>query len=447
MADDYTVELQGHTFSVGTPRVRWSAVAQHREDAVPLVLSVWTYTIELEGCRVRTTDGTPDKAQEALGAFLTATIHKAVVPTYLKILDSASQPIDEIGAIQPGTNGWEDLRVVSWKIDPGEEQMLAGVEFSVTLRARKVFADTNGLVFARRRFASVVGADGLEVRTLTAEIRMAAGTSVPLTAAWLLALVRLPAPAGWVCPSGGARGFDVRYPNRYGLTDEAEFSSVVKQVGGGVIPPTRAGGGTEGVARRLVPELGLVRVTTSAQTVGTESSTDWVDARRPSGAIGERTTDKGGRDARGSWEAWEAAATLGGRVNVVSADRELVPGGRDLTEALLTGGILGPLRIGPARRWQMIERIVVSALGPKEFADLPTLPLLGEPWALVATGTRDGWHIAERAADARRDLHRWQRTTTRLWWWDREGDPRDDADTKKLLLRSYDAGEEGLVLS
>lgn len=449
MADDYTVELQGHTFSVSAPRVRWSAESEHRTDQVPSVLAVLLYTITLEGCRVRTTDGTPGTTATALGTFLAATVSKRVVPTYLKILDSGSQPISEIGQIQPGTSDWEELHVAAFDLPPGEEQLVAGAEFSLRLTARKTFpgGENASLVHLRREYSSRFGPDWLEVRSLKTTVAMKAGTAVPLTAEWLTTLARLAAVSGWVRTTGGSSGFDYSYP-LYGRTDRAELVSEVKQLGGGVVAPTNAGDATYGETRTRDPETGLLVVRTFAETTGAEDGLDWVDALRPTGAVGSSTHDKGRRAQRGEWEHLEADRTvLGGkvyRVNVLS--RELVPGGKVPRTKRMSGGFLPITRLGAVKEWTYEETLEVLALGVVSLDDFPVPPLLPEPWVFNPEASRDGLPRIHRRSDEDVARHLWRREVRRSYVWTGETDPLEVEEFASYLTRTFSPGEEGLVL-
>lgn len=449
MADDYTVELQGHVFSVAAPRVRWLAEAEMRTDQVPSVQSVLAYTLTLEGCRVRTTDGTPGTAATALGTFLANTISKRTLPTYLKILDSGSQPISEIGQIQPGTNDWEELHLVAFELPPGEEQLVAGAEFSLRFTARKVFGQSEnaGLVHLRREYSSRFGADWLEVRTLRTSVVMKAGTAVPLTADWLLTLARVSAPAGWVRVQGGSAGFDVSYP-LYGRTDRAELVSEVQQLGGGVVAPTNAGPSTYGETRTRDPETGLLVVRTFAETVGSEDGLDWVDALRPAGAVGSSTHDKGKRAQRGEWEHLEADRTvIGGkvyRINVLA--RQLDPGGRVPRTKRVSGNFLPITRKGAVKEWRFSETLEVLALGVVELGDVPTPPHLPEPWVYDPEQSDPGAPRIHRRSDEDVSRHLWRREVRRSYVWTGEKPPLEDEEFTSYLVRTFSPGEEGLVL-
>lgn len=444
MADDYTVELEGHTFAA-SPACTFVGERGHRLDEHPVTHRVTTYTIELEKCRVLSANNTPDGAQEALGTFLTACLHKSIVPTYLKIKDSSAATIDEIGNINTSVSGWEELQVTRFAMAPGTAQLKAGAEFSLTLTVRRVFADANGMVDLSREWSTETGANGLEVRTQRTRVTMQRGTSVPTTTSWLIALVRLACPAGWGRTVGNTTlGAAVSYPF-YPQQHVAEFVSQVSQIGGGVVAPTGAGEATERTIRRHVRELGLVEVTHEAEALGASEGDDYLDDQEPAGSTGAREHDKGRKIARGSWRTWEPIETaLGGKVYRIERTFDLTSGGQPVVEKRRTGGYLPALCRGAATAWRLRETIRAEALGVAEWPDVPTLPALGAPWVLDAEAPGVP-RLVERGGELAQ--HRWERTTVRDYVWDGDAPPLEDPAQQRLFVRRYERGEDGLVLS
>ena len=447
---DYTVQIAGSgagapwTFTV-PPGLLFSASRAHRRDVLPEPHVVSTYSVRLERCRTYSSDGTADKAQEGFGAFLIACLHHRTKPTYVKILDATPAVIDEIGDIRPGTGGWEELLVTELDFGDGEAQLRAGAEFSIAFTARKVFADANGMVELEREWRSEVGPSRLETRTIRGRMRMAAGTAVPITASWFTALAKVVQPSGWGRSIGGSGGVQVDYPFGLDRTDVVEFVSQVRQLG--VTPPDGAGDATEGTTRRDRPDLGLVEVTTFVEAEGASDGDGHLEESVPDGSVGETTHDRGKRLVRGSWKTWEATGqTVGGKVTRVDVERFFLPGGQATRVRLRTGKLRPRIRLGAVLPWRIVERVTVFALGPVSWVDLPTLPRLPEPWVYDPEGSReDAPRIVERGATATQTV--WARTSTRAYTWDGQVEPLEDEAVQRELLRRYEAGDEGLVLT
>lgn len=445
---DYTVELEGHTFTA-EPAIDWSAERVHRLDSVPEVHVATLYTITLRRCRVYSSDGTSDKAQEAFGTFLANCLHKRVKPTYLKILDASSAAIDEIGNINTAAvisgSQWEEILVTGYEIEDGAPQFRAGVEFSLTIQAKRVFYDSNNLVLLRREYRSEIGPDGLETRTLQSRVEMKAGTAVPTSASWLLTLVRLAAPAGWVSQVGSSRVV-VSYPE-YGRTDVAEILSQVKRLGGGVVAPSGAGGASVVESRRDLPELGLVEVTKQVEAVGASDPDGWLDGQQPDGSVGERSEETGNTlQARGSWTTLEPAGkALGGKTYVVEVTRRLRPGGKVLRVARRSGNFRPTVRQGAVAEYVLDEVVVARAFAIATFRDIPTVPALAAPWVLDPEGSEEELPRLVRRGGSKTQ-HAWERVSRRRYVWDGEGDPLADETFAALLAKSYEPGESGVVL-
>lgn len=450
---DYTVKLQGAgagapvTFSV-PPGLHVRCSRRHRQDVTPEVLAVEEFTIRLPLCRVYSSDGTPDKAQEAFGTFLTACLQQRTKPTYLQILDSADQAIDGIGDITVGSGGWQELLVTRYELLPGDAQFRAGVEFELELTARRLYADTNGLVYAEREWRSEVDAAGLETRTLLCRLEVAPGTpSSWVAASWVSALATLTQPSGWVKTAGGST-FEYSYPLGLGRTEVVTTRSQVARRG--IALPSGAGGGTIATTRRARPELGLVEVTRSAESTGTHDIASWLLSQVPSGGTvqGERTHDEGGRSGRGAWVAFEAPSSfVGGKVSRCVVARRLVAGGVTASAARRSGHLLPAIRKGEVAEWVLEERVACFALGVTTWKDLPMLKPLGAPWVDASAGAGDaGTPNVHEFGDTPAQTV-WVRTAERRYLWDGEGQPLDDPKVQAMLLRRHVNGEAGVVLS
>lgn len=446
MADDYSVEIEGHAFAAA-PQVHWTARAVFREDVYPAVLAALDYEVALEGCHVFAT--TPAAAVDALGAWLQAVLHKRTLPTYCKVKDASGTVVDEIGDMNLATAGWEDLRIEAFSLPPSVEQLRAGATFSLALRVRRVFHDSaTGVVELERRYDSEFGPDGLETRRLTSRGRLSRESqATPLTAA-VTALLRLTKPAGWVITRGNnSRRFDLTYPN-HNRTDIFEAVSEVSQRGPGIVVPDGAGDAGGGTTRSDDPELGLVRVSTFVDAIGATSGDSFLTNATPAGAVGEKTHDRGRRSTRGSWDTWEpAGALLGGRVSRVSVSYSLRPGGQTAHVSRLTGNLKPIVREGAVKEWRIVEVVRAIALGARALTDVPTAPRLAlpkfffDPEASIEEPPR----IVRRGGNAAQ--HVWERLHTREYVWDGDTDPLDDEEVKRLVMRRYEVGEEGLVLA
>lgn len=444
---DYTVKIGGQgsggpwTFTV-PPGLLFSGARTHRRDVYPEEHAVTDYTVRLERCRVFSVDGTASAAATALAAFFTACLHGRAKPTYLQILDGAS-PIAEIGDMNTSTTGWQEILVTEWAMDDDAAQLRAGATFSLTITARRTFVDANGLVMLERDFRSRIGSNGLEVRTLTSRVQMRALTAVPTSASWLLALVRLAKPTGWVRSAGGSGGIQVSYPLGATRTDVAEIVSEVSQRG--VSLPANAGGGTTGTTRRDRPELGLVEVTRFAELEGDADIAAFLRGQAPAGSTGERTHDEGDQRGRGAWTTWELAGqVLGGKVTRLVVERRLTHGGGRVTVSERSGNLLPQVRKGAVAAWRLEERITVFALGVTEWSHIPTLPPLEKPWVVdPAGGSDEGPRVDQVASTV--DQTRWVRITARTYVWDGDHDPLEDEKVRTMLTTRYVVGELGGV--
>jgi hypothetical protein len=451
---DYTVKIDGAnggtdwTFSV-PPELEIDARRVHRADVAPEACVVIEYTVRLPRCRVYSSDGTPDKAQERFGEFLAAVAHHRVKPTFVQILDSAGAPIDGVGDMNTATTGWEEILITEFSVPGGPAQFRAGVEFSLTITARRVFPDANNLVEFERSYRSEIGPDRLERRRIECRARMKAGTAVPLTASWFTTLAKTTQPERWMRTVGGTSGIQATYPLGAARTDVVETVSEVRQVGGTRSPPTGAGDFGFGETRRDRPELGLVEVTTFAEATGATSGDAFLRSAAPAAGVGERTHDEARRLARGQWVTFELAGTaLGGKVSRVVVSRQFQVGGAVVRVARRSGNLLPAVRKGALSEWRLVERVEVFALGVKAWDDIPTLPLLPAPW--VHDPERSGEDAPEivepRAPTVDQTL--WRRVSTRAYVWDgSEASPLDDEAVTRALVRRYEPGEEGLTLT
>jgi hypothetical protein len=418
----YTVTLQGHAFAAA-PRLSWTAEAVHNRGTVPATLAAMAYRIRLDGCRIPSADGAASGARSALVTFLTGTIHKAVTPTSLTITEGASA-LSEIGTIST-SGGWDEIEVAAFDLPHSDELLLAGAEFALEVRARRVFPDSDGVVELERVYREQAGVDGLTRRELVSTIRMRDGTPVPTsgTVADLLALPLLP---GWVREQGGTRGFDLEF-TRYPRQDNARTVSVVRQVGGGSSAPEGSTGARVTITRREEVRRGYLEVTTSAAATGVdeEDGQAWLDERRPAGSWGEETLDELGKTADGRWVTRER---LGTDEVVYDVRATLLPGGHPLREEPRSAGMRPLLRAGARRAWRLrVEAdatfLAVDGAPPSPgLIRLVTLPP-GASWRVDESAS--AWSLPrvaeDGASDGVGDVWSWSSATE--WVWDSDESP------------------------
>ena len=314
MAALYTVEIQGSSdLTLTAPQVTYRAVERtHRHTQHPPVLARVTYevTIGFKGSGANAV-----ATVTALGSMLSGYVDKRVLPTYVKVKDSAGSVVDEIGQIDTD-NGWEDLEFTSFEVpnpsaeDPG--QWKAYIKGTLVLRASRVFADSNGVVEFSQDYDQGGDVGSLTFKRLVTELRIAQASSTVITD--ILAssdyTIKLTASPGWVRvpPTNGTNGIHVRYLD-YPRNKHLVITSHVQEVGGTVIPPT---GSTEAPEVEEVREdfaRGVKRITLRVESSGGGQTLSYVEGKRNGDDQGTTIEDRATPAAQGSYDRLEELTT------------------------------------------------------------------------------------------------------------------------------------------
>ena len=437
----YTVEIYGSSadlVSVRTPSVTFVAVDRIvRRGVNPQVLDAVIYEIRVEGATVRA--DTPAASVTAATALWDRFLVRAQ-PSYLKIEDSTGTVLGTFGEINTAS-AWEDLEIVGPELLPSAQQLMAGVTFNVTFRARRNYVDSNDVCGFEQTLRTSYGPDGLSVQRLETRLRVSHASGKTLETAAIAALGRLTAASGYVRTVGNsALGVEIHY-DRYPLRTEGLLVSEVQQLGGGLVLPDLAGDGTIRETASDVLELGLRERGTRAEIVGSTAPLDWVESQQPDGSVGRTEHDQRRRVASGDWAVVEVIGSpLGAKVSRVKAALRLFGGGRPVEEFPGSFNLSPLLRHGSHRAWRLEERVEVYALGPLEWADVPTLAPLPAPWVLAEPDGEEGLPTVFRPAQ-NADQRVWLRVTRRLYLWGGEGHPLASEELRALALRSYYADD------
>lgn len=440
MPAEYRLVIQGpadHTF-VFMPEVSIRDVERrHRRGVNPNVLVLVRREIEVTA-EFRGTATTPDTLQAAFSTFMSNHVSARTVPTFIEIRDAVtSTPIPDIGVLRSITDGgdWEELQLTSFVMDPAEDQMKGNARFRLILQGVRVFADTNDVVVLDQERNVEGGPDGLPRVTLTTTIRTIQGVNVASKAT----LMREPAPSGWVRqpPSNNSDGIGVRYTN-WPLTNEAVVTSIVKQLGGGVVLPSGASDGT--ITDRLLddPGFGIVRTQRTAEVTGGSNPAGYVESKRGDG-VGFVNHDKARVRAQGTFETRDPGqdGVLEAKVTRVRVRFTLTGGGPGVATTVVTGNFDPIIRQGGGREPFVLEEDVQTfALGYREPNDFPVPEPLSDPWVHDRSRTR--WSPPEISEYGLvRGQHLWVQTLRRVYVWSGVGDPRQDDSQRRLLADQF----------
>jgi hypothetical protein len=391
----------------------------------PNVAVAVNWTIPLI-CRVRETADVGSAA--LLGAFLAACVHTDECPAFL-ITDAAGTPLPEWGEIDPdavddaaANLGWEDVRLVSFRLPQGEGQLMAGATFFVTIQARRSFPDADGICELDQEYVAGEDASGNETERLeTTYIRFARAGGANIETAAVVARIRLACPVGYTRTVGGDRGYVYReplYPERHvatGVVSEIALTTISGSTG--------AKDATLG--ERIVddPARGLRRTTNTARTTGGDDPLGWVEDQAPSSLIvsGETTFEEGTeKTATGEWRRIEALDPLGKTTKVV---RTLtIRGGRREVGAIKMSPPVRPVvQRGAFEPYRITETLEVYALDPKVFEDFKIPPPLPLPFVFGPEDSSEP-RVSEDATVAEQRLWVW--AITREYGWNAVDHPR-----------------------
>lgn len=414
----YSAQLGAHTFEVA-PSIAPEVQRIVRQNATPNEAVACLYRIELT-CRVR--EDASDTAADKLGTFLADCLHTRTCPA-LTIDDAAGNPIPEWGEIDPdavdGSNqnlGWEDVRLVAYRLPPGDGQLMAGATFTLTIEARRSLPDDDGICELDQVYDYGTDEAGNDVERLVSRVRFAKASGATIDDAAVLARVRLPAPVGTT------RVDSYREP-LYPLRHVAEYTSEVSTTTG----VTGASGATAASSSARVvdvPEKGIRRLIDTAQTSGGEDPLSWVEGQAPSGQLVSASTslDVGTtRAASGEWRRIESYKA--GQTTKVTRTFALRGGGRQAGAVLMSPPVRPKIQRGPHEPWRLVESIEVRALAPSELAHFAVPDPLSNPWVLLPQD-----HALPRVEEDARDPSQrlWVWTVTREYLWSSEDEPLND---------------------
>lgn len=439
MAAPYTVEIQGTSdLTLTAPSVEYRTVARtHRENVHPRVLARVTYEVTI-GFRV---EGASSVATvTALGNVVQNYLDKRVLPTYVKIKDSAGDVVDEIGQIDTG-NGWEDFEFADFQIPPPSVdepgQWKAYVRGVIVLRASRVYPDANGVCEFSQNYEEGADVGGLTFKRVVTDLRLSesSGSSLATLVTSGSYTIRLPAPVGWVRvpPTNGSIGVHVRYPD-YPRSKHLVITSHVQEVGGTVVPPA---GSTQAPETEEIREdfaRGVKRVTLRVESSGGDQTLEYVEGKRPGDDIGTTIEDRSTPAAQGVYSKLEELLTAypdDTTVTQVTQALTLSGGGRRTVVTRMTRGIPPKVRIGPLLEWRLEERLDVYALGPREITELNlngSTNIPGGPagqWVEDASARVDSLPTIEEHGAAP-SQHLVRRTLARVWTWVGNGTPWED---------------------
>lgn len=435
MAELYRATLGSYSFDV-LPNISIRSSSVIRDNAQPNVRVAVNYEFRLK-CRVpATTDAlatVPPSAATNLGTFLASALHSRTLPTALTILDSNGAAIPQIGNVA-AAGGWEDLQVTDLEIpDAGDQvgQLMAGAYFTLTFRARRTLADTDGICELAQVYEDDTDDTGATVRRLTSTIRLSqsaydGGTRV--TSAAIAAKLRLACPVGFSRTRGNnSWGFAARYP-LYALgSQDGLVAETVSEVRSSSSVVGASGSTKSEVATRIKqdPEKGLIRTTTTADTTGADSTTglEWVESQQPAESTGETLEEPNARHARGEWTVISPlTATASGKLRRVRRRYSTRGGGRKASSVVMSFGFEPVVQRGPWSEFRLLEQIEVFAQGATELGEVPLPKPLDSPWVLDGESVDDALpSIDEQAGYPSQRL--WLRIVTRQYLWAGSGDP------------------------
>lgn len=429
MANWFSVYLGTEVFEA-SPAIEIEADRVVRENLSPVQAVAINYVITLL-CRVRE-DATTTAAAK-LGTSIAANLHTKTCPR-LRILDSAGVAIPQIGLIDEAAVdgsavnlGWEDPRVIGFRLPNGDGQLRAGATFTLVIAVRRSFPDADGVCeFEQEREVST-DASGNETVRRTTRLRIAKWTGFTVETAAIAARLREDAPVGWLRTVGAEPlGFSYREP----LYPQRHLAETVSEVVlAGVTGGTGSTAAKTGETVVDDPEKGIRRRTYSAESTGGEDPAAWVDGQAPGGPLvsSESSSEVGSsRTARATWRKVEVIQGQGpsGRTTKVRRVFDLT-GGRRVVGAKRQSPPARPnVKRGPFDAYQLTESIEVFALGPAGFGDFAIPDPLPGPWLLgrVEPGLP---RVTEEAVDAAQAL--WLYPIVRTYTWDSTADPLADS--------------------
>jgi len=386
----YQASIGNYEFDV-MPAIEIDADRVVRDNAGPVEAVAVNYTITLT-CRVRQ-DETDDAAAK-LGSFLLDCVHTRTCPA-VYILDSEEidgdgdpTPIPEIGAIDEDAEdedennlGWEEPRVVGFRLPNGEGQLMAGASFVLTIQARRSFPDADGVCELSQTFEKEE-TEGGEVHRLVSRGRCAKASGATADTPAVDARLRLPAPVGWVRTQHALR--EPLYPLRHMFEVVSEVRLAALVAGGGSPPPP--GATSARLSERVVsdPVKGILRRINTAETTGGNDPAGWVRDQAPSKDVvsAELSSDNGETQrTQGEWRRIESLTTQD-KTTRVERVFTLRGGLRETAVVLMSPPFRPHLQRGPITPYTLTEQIEIRALAPTSLDDFRYPEALGGAWFL-----------------------------------------------------------------
>lgn len=420
-----------------SPAIEIDADRIVRESTNPVTCVAINYVL---GLTVTVRRDATDDAAAKLGDELAAYLHTRTCPR-VRIQTAAGVNIDEIGLIDEsaldgsGVNlGWEDPRIIGFRLPRGDAQLRAGVTFTLTIAARRSFPDADGVCEFDQERETTPDANGNTVIRRTTRLRIAKWTGYTVETAAIAARLREDAEVGWIRTVGAEPlGFAYREP-LYPLRHVAETVSEV--VLAGVTGGTGSTAAKTGESVAEDPEKGIRRRTYTAENTGGENPLGWVEDQEPGGSLvsTETSSETGSTNtARATWRKVEVINPQGpnGRTAKVRRVFDLTGGRSVIGSVKMSRPIRPHIQRGPFEAYELTESIEVFALGPRGYDDFALPPPLPEPWLLgpVEPGLprRD-----EEAVDPDQAL--WIYPLVRRYAWDSAGDPLTDEALKGAVF-------------
>lgn len=450
MPDLYTLTIDdgagGADFTFGVnPAIEQSDLERvYRDDVIPSVLGSlrreWILTCAID-------DDEPADVVTSLDSFLNAHINVRVQPKFFKLKDSVGADLpDSIGVLSSETNLWEEIHITDYElVDTRDKpnQLRSGAEFILTVSARKVFPDANGIWFRQQEREESANDAGLIRRERRTEIKISEAAwdnGAGITIASLLSTAGMvePKPIGFrrIAPANNSDGASIRFP-RYPIETHAFVISVIEQVGElGAVD-------ADGTIVETVTEdpiLGIDRITTEINAFGNDALSN-VITNIPTGGLGFTREDRQKNEAKGAFETRRPRRFIAGKATGVEVRFRLTGGHRLVDSDETSGGFLPQPRTGPFEPWRLEEEVKVWALGVRELNEIKLPPLVPGAWGLTQGPQSDMPRPEIRGGSL--DNHVWSRVTRRNYIWTGEANPLADAEFAAVLIDHYLEGRAG----
>jgi hypothetical protein len=432
----YSVEIGAYEFDLA-PATAIDTERVVRANASPNECVAVNYTFALS-CRLRA--DTPAAVATALTAALASWHDTRTCPAFV-IKDEGGAVVGDFD-VEEGTDDWEDVHVAAFSLPAGDGQLVSGATFSLVIRARRSFPDSDGICEFDAAYDNENDEWGNEVQRLTVRFRFAKASTVDdpedYTAA-VKARLALEAPVGYVRTVGGTSlGFIYRHP----LYPEAHVVETVSEVRvtGAVSGSSGATRASTGTRTTIDPVKGIRRITHTAETSGGSDPGAWVEENQPTAAhVSHDVSVENGstKSARGEWTQVEAFRARG-KTTDVTCTYAIRGGRREVDAVKMTPPYRPKVRRGPFTEWRVVETVEVRALGATSIGDFAVPDPLEAPFVLGAVDHALP-RVEEPAVDPAQRLWLW--VITRDYVWDSEETPFAHPALAEAVF--LDANEEG----